>query len=130
MLSTVMSSSRLGPQLRDWQNSGVPTKNAVGLRLEIASFSVIWCMSQGGLRVQIGLTPSLLATVGVTLGIAVSPGILVSACPLAFTWMYVVPMSRDWVVVSAMRVQNPGLEKLTCTALRPWGSGGGPSGWA
>src|SRR2546422_634804 len=76
---------------RDMQNSGVPTKKAVGLPFTIASFNVIWCMSQAGLRVQIGLTPWLLATVGVTLGIAGSPGIFVWEWPLSWTWRTLVP---------------------------------------
>src|SRR6266436_391959 len=119
-----MSSSRLGPQLRDMQNSGVPTKKAVGLPLAIASFNVIWCMSQAGLRVQIGLTPWLLATVGVTLAIAGSPGIFVWEWPLSWTWRTLVPTRRVAVVVSAIRVQIPGVGNVTTAALRPCGKGG------
>src|SRR5438445_13600177 len=125
-----MSSSRLGPQLRDMQNSGVPTKKAVGWPLAIDSFRVIWCMSQGGFRVQIGLTPRLSATVGVTLGIAGSPTTFVWAWALSWTWTTVVPTRCGAVVVSAMSDQIPDFGNGTTAALRPWGKGGPPSGWA
>src|SRR5260370_2434025 len=125
-----MSSSRLGPQLGGWQNSGVQTKKAVGLPLAIASLRVIWCMSQGGFRVQIGLTPWLSATVGVKLGIAGSPGIFVWEWALSWTWRTLVPTRCVGVVVSAIRVQIPGVGNVTTAALRPCGNAGPPSGWA
>src|SRR5260370_17930581 len=125
-----MSSSRIGAKLGGMENSGVPTKKAVGLPLAIACLRVIWCMSQGGFRVQIGLTPWLSATVGVTLGIAGSPGIFVGAWALSWTWRTLVPTRCVGVVGSAIRLQIPGVGNVTTAALRPCGKGGPPSGWA
>src|SRR6266700_7427109 len=99
-LSTGSSSSTLGPQLREEQNSGVATTKAVGLPEAIACRSVILCMSQAGFRVQMGLTPRGLSIVGVSLGIAASPGSFVEAWARSFTWIRVVATWRGFLVVS------------------------------
>src|SRR2546426_8817903 len=118
-LSTVSSSSTLGPQFREVQYAGVAMTNAVGLPDATAWCSVIWCMSHGGLRVQIGLTPRGLSTVGVSLGMALSAGSNVSALERSFTSTRVVAIWRGADVVSTTRVQTPALSKVTWRPLRP-----------
>src|SRR5207302_10686852 len=81
---------------------------AVGLPEEIAWRSVIWCMSHGGWRVQIGLTPRGLSTVGVSLGMALSPGSNVPALERSFPCTRVVGIWRGAVVVFTARGQTPG----------------------
>ena len=116
--------------MREVQYAGVAMTNAVGLPEAIAWRSVIWCMSHGGLRVQIGLTPRGLSTVGVSLGIALSPGSSVSALERSFTCTRVVAIWRGADAVSTTRVQTPGWSKVTWRPLSPLLTVGPGSGLA
>ena len=61
---SVRRSSSTGPQYRDWQSAGVASITATGFPAPITVSSETSCSGHGGLRVQIGSTPSGFAAVG------------------------------------------------------------------
>src|SRR5262245_10147123 len=70
----VSRSSSTGPQYRDWHSAGVASITATGLPAPITVSSDTSCNGHGGLRVQIGSTPSGFAAVGDAARGAAVPG--------------------------------------------------------
>ena len=89
----VSRSSSVGPQYRDWHRAGVANIAATGFPAPMTSDSDTSCSGHGGLRVQIGSTPSGFATVGDAARGAGVPA--TGACGWACTWKASGPLRCD-----------------------------------